>query len=140
MALRAKHKEVEFGVGDTVRVMQLIHEGEKKRLQAFEGMVIAIRGEREAKNFIVRRIGSQQVGIEKIFPLEAPVVDSVVVVRAGTKGVKRAKLYYTRGIAKKAVEKIYQRKTKKERAQASSTAKKKSAPKTLKKTAKKSAK
>jgi large subunit ribosomal protein L19 len=113
MALKISHKDVVFGVGDTVRVHLSISEGDKKRMQVFEGMVIAIRGRGENKNFIVRRIGSAQIGIEKIFPINAPVIDSVQVVRAGLTGVRRAKLYYTRGLAKKEVEKIYRRSTKK---------------------------
>lgn len=111
MALKALHKEVKFGVGDTVRVYQSIAEGDKKRLQAFEGMVIAIRGEGENKSFTVRRIGPAQVGIEKIFPLLAPVVDKIEVVRVGGSGVRRAKLYFTRTMPKKEVERIYQRTT-----------------------------
>ncbi len=118
MALTGVHHKVSFGVGDTVKVHQSIQEGNKKRLQVFEGMVIAIRGDGANKNFIVRRIGSGQIGIEKIFPLNAPVVSRIEVVRKGGEGVRRAKLYYTRDMSKKEVEKIYQRKTKRERAMA----------------------
>lgn len=118
MALKALHKNVTFAVGDTVKVYQSIKEGDKKRLQAFEGMVIGIRGSGESKNFIVRRVGSAQIGIEKIFPLKAPVVEKVEVIKHGLKGVRQAKLYYTRHMSKKEVDKIYQRKAKKERVKA----------------------
>lgn len=109
MAIKITHKEQEFGVGDTVRVWQKIKEGEKTRLQAFEGMVIGIKGRGAGKSFTVRRIGAAQVGIEKIFPIESPVIDKVEVVRKGTPGVSRAKLYYVRKKAKKEIEEIYSR-------------------------------
>ncbi len=115
MALKIKHKDVEFGVGDTVKVWQKIKEGEKTRLQAFEGMVLGIKGHGTGKSFTVRRIGEAQIGIEKIFPMESPVVDKVEVVRKGTSGVKRAKLYYTRHKARKAVEEIYSRAQRREK-------------------------
>ncbi len=143
MALISFHKDVKFGVGDTVRVHQNILEGNKKRLQVFEGMVIAIRGRQENRNFIVRRIGSNQVGIEKIFPLNAPVIEKIEVVRSGVEGVRRAKLYFTRGLPKKEIEKIYQRKTKMERASVAKKAKKTTRKKIAgkpKKASKKSAK
>jgi large subunit ribosomal protein L19 len=111
MALKIAHKDVEFGIGDVVRVSQLITEGNKKRSQVFEGMVISIRGEGVSKSFVVRRIGSQQVGIEKIFPLFAPIIEKIDVVKKGTEGVRRAKLYYTRDVSKKEIDKIYQRTT-----------------------------
>lgn len=109
MAIKTKHNEQEFGVGDTVKVWQKIKEGDKTRLQAFEGMVIGIKGRGTGKSFTVRRIGEAKIGIEKIFPLKSPVVDKIEVVRQGVKGVKRAKLYYTRRKAKKEVEEIYSR-------------------------------
>ncbi len=124
MALKVSHKGVVFGIGDSVRVYQNILEGKKKRLQVFEGMVIGIRGHQENKSFVVRRIGTSQVGIEKIFPLNAPVVEKVEIVRKGVEGVRRAKLYFTREIPKKEIEKIYQRKIKKEKASQIPTAKK----------------
>lgn len=109
MSLNAIHKEVEFGVGDTIRVFQKIKEGEKFRLQTFEGMVIGIKGHGEGKSFTLRRIGSQGIGIERIFPLIATVIEKVEIVRKGTRGVRRAKLYYIRNKSKKEIEKIYSR-------------------------------
>lgn len=109
MAIKITHKEQEFGVGDSVRVWQKIKEGDKIRLQAFEGMVLGIKGRGTGKSFTVRRIGAAQVGIEKIFPLESPVIDKVEVVRKGTAGVTRSKLYYTRNKAKRDIEEIYSR-------------------------------
>ena len=113
MALTTKVKDTSFGVGDTVRVKLTIKEGEKSRIQTFEGMVIGIKGHGAGKSFTVRRIGTAQIGIERIFPVNAPVIDSVEVVREGTKGVKRSKLYYTREKHKREIEQIYSRAAKK---------------------------
>lgn len=109
MALTAKHKEVEFGVGDTIKVTQSIEEAGKKRSQVFEGIVIAIKGRDENKSFTVRRIGAGAIGIERIFPLSSPLLLKVEVARSGTKGVNSAKLYYIRDKSKKEIEKIYAR-------------------------------
>ena len=88
-----------FEPGDTVRVMVRVKEGEKERLQAFEGLVIAKRGGGISENFTVRKI-SAGVGVERIFPLHSPVLASVDVVRRGR--VRRAKLYYLRKLSGKA--------------------------------------
>ena len=66
MALRIKHKEIEFGIGDRIKVFQRIKEGDKNRVAFFEGMVIAIKGAGERKMFTVRRIGEAAIGIERL--------------------------------------------------------------------------
>jgi large subunit ribosomal protein L19 len=109
MALKAKFKDKEFGVGDTVRIIQKVKEGDKERKQAFEGLVIGIKGRGETKTFTVRRMGVGQIGIERIFPLNTPTIEDVEIVREGTEGVRRAKLYYTRGKPKKIIDEIYSR-------------------------------
>ena len=83
----------EFSVGDTVKVMVKIAEGEKTRLQAFEGQVIARKGSGIRETFTVRRI-SYGEGVERTFPLHASTVERVEVLRAGK--TRRAKLYYLR--------------------------------------------
>jgi large subunit ribosomal protein L19 len=88
-----------FEPGDTVRVMVRVKEGEKERLQAFEGLVIAKRGGGISENFTVRKV-SAGVGVERIFPLHSPMIGSVDVVRRGR--VRRAKLYYLRALSGKA--------------------------------------
>ncbi|HET9152459.1 MAG TPA: 50S ribosomal protein L19 [Gemmatimonadales bacterium] len=88
-----------FEAGDTVRVMVRVTEGEKERLQAFEGVVIARRGGGISENFTVRKV-SAGVGVERIFPLHSPNIASVEVVRRGH--VRRAKLYYLRRLSGKA--------------------------------------
>lgn len=80
-------------VGDTVRVHQKIEEGNHKRIQVFEGTVIAKKHGGIEETFTVRRI-SYGIGVEKVFPVHAPFIDKVEVVRHGK--VRRAKLYYLR--------------------------------------------
>jgi len=113
MAISAKLKETSFGVGDNVKVYQVVKEGEKTRLQVFEGMVIGIKGRGENASFTVRRIGAAQVGIERIFPLKTPNIDKVQVVKSGMRGVRHAKLYFTRDKSRRGVEKIFKRVNKK---------------------------
>ncbi len=118
MALTAQIQKIEFKVGDTVSVHYRIIEKEvvagktkkekkeevKDRIQAFEGIVIAIRGAGNNKNFIVRRIGIGNVGIERIFPLLSPWIKKIVVKKKGH--VRRAKLYYLRDKSSKIISKM----------------------------------
>ena len=89
----------QFGIGDGVKVYVKIVEGEKERVQMFEGTVIAKHGGGISETFTVRRV-SYGVGVEKTFPIHSPNVDKVVVVREAK--VRRAKLYYLRGRVGKA--------------------------------------
>lgn len=84
----------EFRPGDTVRVHVKIKEGDKERLQAFEGTVIARKNTGTGATFTVRKVSFGQ-GVERIFPLHSKVIDRIEVVRSGE--VRRAKLYYLRG-------------------------------------------
>ena len=88
-----------FEPGDTVRVMVRVREGDKERLQAFEGLCIAKRGGGISESFTVRKV-SAGVGGERIFPLHSPTVASIDVIRRGR--VRRAKLYYLRAVTGKA--------------------------------------
>ncbi len=88
-----------FGPGDTVRVSVKVVEGEKERLQAFEGVVIRRRGGGAGASFTVRRI-SYGVGVERTFPVHSPRIDKIQVMRRAT--VRRSKLYYLRDLAGKA--------------------------------------
>ena len=109
MALKITFKEVEFGVGDRIRVVQRIKEGDKSREAIFEGMVIGIKGREPGKTFTVRRVGEAGVGIERIFPMNLPTIEKVTVVKRGIEGVKRAKLYYTRIKAPTEIEMIFKK-------------------------------
>lgn len=84
----------EFGIGDTVQVAQKIKEGDKERIQMFKGDVIAIHNNGISSTFTVRRIAADSIGVEKIFPLYAPFINDIKVIKKGD--VRRAKLYYVR--------------------------------------------
>ena len=88
-----------FNVGDTLRVFVKVVEGNRERLQAFEGTVIAKRNGSSRETFTVRRV-SYGIGVERTFPLHSPRVDHIEVIRRGK--VRRAKLYYLRALQGKA--------------------------------------
>jgi large subunit ribosomal protein L19 len=97
-----------FRPGDTVRVNVRVKEGDKERLQAFEGVCIARRGAGVSQTFTVRKV-SNGVGVERIFPLHSPMLADIAVVRRGR--VRRAKLFYLRHLTGKAT-RIKERKSK----------------------------
>ena len=90
----------EFRVGDTVRVGVKVVEGTRERVQEFEGVVIRRRSGGINENFTVRRIASHGIGVERTFLIHTPRLDSIKVMRRGK--VRRAKLYYLRGLSGKA--------------------------------------
>jgi large subunit ribosomal protein L19 len=92
-AANVKPERPEFKVGDTVDVHQRILDGEKERIQVFNGVVIALRGEGARETFTVRRI-VQGEGVERIFPVNSPKIAKIDVKRSGK--TRRAKLYYLR--------------------------------------------
>ncbi len=93
-------KEIpDFGSGDTIKIHVRVKEGEKERIQIFQGVVISRRGGGSRQMFTVRKI-SGGVGVERIFPLFSPTIDRIEVVRHGR--VRRAKLYYLRALRGKA--------------------------------------
>ena len=100
MAKLSAGKEIpEFAPGDTVLVNVKVVEGERSRVQAYEGVCIGRSGSGLNESFTVRKI-SYGEGVERLFPLYSPMIDSIKVVRRGT--VRRAKLYYLRGLRGKA--------------------------------------
>ena len=84
-----------FNPGDTIRVNVRVREGDKERLQAFEGVCIAKKGGGVSETFTVRKISSG-IGVERVFPIHSPSVESIKLVRQGR--VRRAKLYYLRAL------------------------------------------
>lgn len=97
-----------FRAGDTLRVNVRVREGDKERLQAFEGVCLAKRGSGVSETFTVRKI-SNGVGVERIFPVHSPMIATIQVMRRGR--VRRAKLYYLRHLTGKAT-RIRERKAK----------------------------
>jgi large subunit ribosomal protein L19 len=89
----------EFRVGDTLRLQVKVVEGEKERIQPFEGIVIKINGGGNRTTFTVRKV-SYGIGVERIFPLHSPRIDKIQVLSRGK--VRRARLYYLRGFSGKA--------------------------------------
>ena len=89
----------DFAPGDTLRVNVRVREGDKERIQAFEGVCIARKGGGVSETFTVRKVSSG-IGVERIFPVHSPSIESITVVRRGH--VRRAKLYYLRALRGKA--------------------------------------
>lgn len=89
----------DFAPGDTIKVLYKVREGQKERIQVFEGVCIARRGGGMGETFTVRKL-SGGIGVERVFPFHAPTVGGVEIVRRGR--VRRAKLYYLRGLKGKA--------------------------------------
>ena len=88
-----KESVADFNVGDTVRVSAKIKEGNRERIQVFEGTVLKRQGGSSRETFTVRKI-SNGVGVERTFPINSPLIDKITVIRVGK--VRRAKLYYLR--------------------------------------------
>lgn len=96
MSLKITHQEKEYFVGDSVRVNYKIKEKDKERLQAFDGIILAIQGKGENKNFIVQKAASDAVKVERIFPVNSPWIESIKKLRSPKTKIRRAKLYYLR--------------------------------------------
>ena len=136
MALGAKHNEMNFHVGDTVRIHYRIIEHEKiagktkrsveekvkERIQPYEGIVMSIKGVAENKSFTVRRLADQNIGVERVFPLVSPWIERIEVMQRGKP--RRAKLYYLRNRGNLDVKAIHPE-TKKARAKRKATEAKK---------------
>ena len=84
----------QFKTGDTVNIHYLVREGEKERIQKFEGLVISRKGSGANKTFIVRKISAGNIGVERIFPLYSPFIDKIELKKQGD--IRRSKLYYIR--------------------------------------------
>ena len=94
----------DFRVGDTIKIYYKIIEGKKERIQPYEGVVIAMKGSDVSRTFTVRKIGADNVGVERIFPFSTPNLVRVDVIKRGK--VRRSKLYYLRNAVGRAANKI----------------------------------
>lgn len=96
MAIQFKYQDQVFSVGDTVKVNYKIKEKDKERIQAFDGIILAIQGLGDNKNFVVQKAASGDVKVERIFPINSPWIDSIKKLRSPKTKIRRAKLYYLR--------------------------------------------
>ncbi|KKR68325.1 MAG: 50S ribosomal protein L19 [Microgenomates group bacterium GW2011_GWA2_40_6] len=81
MALKFTHKDLEFDIGDTVKVNYKIREKDKERLQAFDGVILAIKGQGDSKTFLVAKNATDGIRVERIFPISSPWIDSIKKIR-----------------------------------------------------------
>ena len=116
-AVEVEEEEVEekvelpdFRSGDSIKIFYKIIEGKKTRIQPYEGIVIARKGKGQSKTFTVRKIGADNVGVERIFPLYSPNITKLEVTRRGK--VRRSKLYYLRDKKGRAAIRVKERKAK----------------------------
>lgn len=109
MAQYFTYNDTEVATGDTLRVHQEITEGDKKRVQIFEGIVIAIKNRGNGKSFTIRKIASNGIGVEKIYPVSLPSIKMIEVKRKGN--VRRSKLYFLRERIGKAATRIKEKAT-----------------------------
>jgi len=96
MAIKFLHQDTEFRIGDTVKVNYKIKEKDKERLQAFDGIILAITGQGVNKNFLVSKNASDGVRVERIFPINSPWIDSIKKLRSPKRLIHHAKLYFLR--------------------------------------------
>lgn len=91
------YKDKQLHIGDTIRVKSTITEGDKTRVQAFQGILISLSGRGENKSMVVRHIGPQAIGVERIWPLNSRTIVDIEVIKSAKK-VRRSKLYYLRDL------------------------------------------
>lgn len=103
--ISGKFGEQDLHVGDTVRVHSKVVEGEKVRIQVFEGILIRLRGRGENATFTVRKIGAAGIGVERIWPLDSRSIVKIEV-KKKTTGVRRSKLYYLRDLTGRSAVKV----------------------------------
>ncbi|HCU55157.1 50S ribosomal protein L19 [Candidatus Shapirobacteria bacterium RIFOXYD1_FULL_38_32] len=97
MALTFTHKDLSFSVGDSIKVNYKIKEkGDKERIQAFDGVVLSIKGKGDKGTFVVMKNASDSVKVERIFPINSPWIESIKKMRGPKKKIRRAKLYFLR--------------------------------------------
>lgn len=93
--ISAKYGEIDIHIGDTLRISSKVIEGDKSRIQIFEGVLIRLRGREENRTFTVRKIGAGGIGVERTWPLDSRSLAKIEV-KKKTTGVRRSKLYYLR--------------------------------------------
>jgi len=103
MAFKITYKEQELSVGDTIKVNYKIKEKDKERLQAFDGIILAIQGIGENKSIVVQKNATDSVQVERIFPINSPWIDSIKKLRSPKTKIRRSKLYFLRKVKSKKI-------------------------------------
>lgn len=103
--ISAKYGESDIHIGDTISVSSNVVEGDKTRIQVFEGILISLRGRAENQTFTVRKIGAGGIGVERTWPLNARSLVKIEI-KKKTSGVRRAKLYYLRDLTGKSAVRV----------------------------------
>ncbi|MFA6250493.1 MAG: 50S ribosomal protein L19 [Candidatus Shapirobacteria bacterium] len=98
MTIKITYSDTEISTGDTVRINYKIKEKDKERIQAFDGIILAIKGRQENKTILVRKDASDGIKVERIFPLNSPWIESIKKVRSPKFKIRRSKLYYLRQV------------------------------------------
>ena len=96
MSISFTFQDHQFSVGDTLKINYKIKEKDKERTQAFDGILLAIKGAGENKSILVRKLATDGVKVERIFPIASPWIDSIQKMRAPKTKIRRSKLYYLR--------------------------------------------
>jgi len=96
MSIKITYKDTEFSVGDTIKVNYKIKEKDKERIQAFDGLLLAIKGKGDNKSITIQKNASDAVKVERIIPINSPWIDSITKVRSSKVKIRRSKLYYLR--------------------------------------------
>lgn len=96
MSLKFTHQDHEFTVGDTLKINYKIKEKDKERIQAFDGILIAIQGHADNKSIIVQKAAADGVKVERIFTIDSPWIESIKKLRSPKTKIRRSKLYYVR--------------------------------------------
>lgn len=103
--ISAKFNDINIHIGDTLRVHAQIIEGEKTRIQVFEGILISLRGRGENRTFTVRKVGAAGIGVERTWPLDAKNLTKIEVKKKNA-GVRRSKLYFLRDLTGKSAVRV----------------------------------
>jgi len=96
MAFKFTLSDTDFNIGDTIRVNYKIKQKDKERIQAFDGMIIAIKGREENRTFTVQKVASDGIRVERIFTLLSPWIESIKKIKAPKSKIRRSKLYFLR--------------------------------------------
>jgi large subunit ribosomal protein L19 len=96
MSLKFTFKDNEFTVGDTLKINYKIKEKDKERIQAFDGILLAIQGHGVDRSIIVQKAATDGIKVERIFPIDSPWIDSIKKMRSPKAGIRRSKLYFLR--------------------------------------------